>query len=331
MIEQAGIWFSHVEHIFICKSAYGTTLREGAECALKQKLDEFIIYLQDERRLARNTVESYKRDLVQYADFLTSEGVFTWEETQRVHVVTYMNKLKQLGRAPATISRTLVSIRALYHYLIREQVMTLDPSSQVESPKAEKKIPVILTVEEMDNLLSAPQTDTSSGLRDKAMLELLYATGIRVSELITLNKGDIYADLGYVRCTGTGGKERIVPMGKVATLWIQRYLTEARSSLLKEGKPDEALFLNHIGTRMTRQGFWKMMKKYAMEAGIHKEITPHTLRHSFATHLLENGADLRAVQELLGHSDLSTTQRYTFVTKTKMKEVYDLTHPRAKL
>ncbi|AHD05101.1 tyrosine recombinase XerD [Paenibacillus larvae subsp. larvae] len=298
---------------------------------MKQKLDEFIIYLQDERRLAPNTVESYKRDLAQYADFLSSEGILAWEETQRVHVITYMNNLKQLGRAPATISRTLVSIRALYHYLIREQVMTLDPSGQVESPKAETKIPVILTVEEMDNLLGVPNTGTSSGLRDKAMLELLYATGIRVSELITLNKGDIYADLGYVRCTGTGGKERIVPMGKVATLWIQRYLNEAREALLKEGKPDKALFLNHIGTRMTRQGFWKMMKKYATEAGIHKEITPHTLRHSFATHLLENGADLRAVQELLGHSDLSTTQRYTFVTKTKMKEVYDLTHPRAKL
>ncbi|TNJ67373.1 site-specific tyrosine recombinase XerD [Paenibacillus hemerocallicola] len=298
---------------------------------MKRHLHNFIHYLTVERGLAHNTLESYERDLIHYLGYIDKQGVRSLEETGKFHIVQYLQELKQLGRAPATLSRNIVSIRAFYQYLVRERLIVQDPSVHMETPKLEKRLPKVLTVEEVERLLDAQETTAAAGMRDKAMLELLYATGIRVSELISLNVGDVNIEMGFIHCTGKGSKERIVPLGRIAAVWLSQYIESARLHLLRQEKSEEALFINHLGTRLTRQGFWKIMKRYAREAGIDKEITPHTLRHSFATHLLENGADLRSVQEMLGHADISTTQVYTHVTKSKMKEIYDRTHPRANM
>jgi integrase/recombinase XerD len=201
----------------------------------------------------------------------------------------------------------------------------------METPKPEKKLPHVLTVQEVGKLLEAPAGTSPNGMRDKAMLEVLYATGIRVSELVSLNIDSVNPAMGFIRCLGKGGKERIVPLGQISSQCLTAYIETMRPKLLKSDKPDEALFINHLGTRITRQGFWKIIKRYAAESDIRKEITPHTLRHSFAAHLLENGADLRSVQEMLGHADISTTQIYTQLAKGKLKEVYDRSHPRAKM
>lgn len=297
--------------------------------AMKRHLHSFIQYLSVERGLAPNTLESYERDLNQYIDFIGKQGIRSLEETGKLHIAQYLHELKRLGRAPATVSRNIVSIRALYQYLVKEGHLVQDPSLHLEAPKLEKRLPKVLSVAEVGRLLEAGGGSGAAGMRDKAMLELLYATGIRVSELISLNVGDINPGMGFISCTGKGSKERIIPLGRIAAVCLGHYAESVRPQLLRQDKAEEALFVNHLGTRLTRQGFWKIIKRCAKEAGIDKEITPHTLRHSFATHLLENGADLRAVQEMLGHADISTTQVYTHVTKSKMKEIYDRTHPRA--
>jgi len=238
--------------------------------------------------------------------------------------------LKKLGRAAATQSRTIVSIRAFYQFLVRERAAEQDPTMHLEMPKLEKRVPNVLTIPEVEALLSAPQTGVPNGMRDKAMLEVLYATGIRVSELISLDVDNVNLEMGFLRCIGKASKERIIPLGAIASDFVGQYLQTMRPKLLKQSKTETALFINHLGTRITRQGFWKIIKRYAAETQIVKEITPHTLRHSFAAHLLENGADLRSVQEMLGHADISTTQIYAQVARGKMKEVYDRAHPRAR-
>ncbi len=296
-----------------------------------EHLQNFMHFLSVERGLAKNTLESYERDITYFIAYLKQQGLQQIEQTEKHHILNYLLSLKQQGRATATVSRNMVSIRAFYQFLMRERFISHDPSLYMETPKLEKRLPKVLSIEEVEQLLNTPQVSTSHGLRDKAMLELLYATGIRVSELISLNLEDVNLGMGFVRCMGKGSKERIIPLGRIAAQYLNDYITQKRPKLLKQGKEEAALFINHLGTRLTRQGFWKIIKKIAKEAAIHKEITPHTLRHSFATHLLENGADLRAVQEMLGHADISTTQIYTHITKTRMKEVYDRTHPRAKI
>lgn len=288
-------------------------------------------YLSVERGLALNTLESYERDLTQYLDHLKKSGVQTIDQSTRQHITAYVAELKKKGKAAATVSRSLVSIRSFYQFLVRERMLDKDPSMNMETPKQEKRLPKVMSMAEVEQLLDAPNLSAIGGMRDKAMLEVLYACGIRVSELISLNTSDIHLGLGYIRCIGKGAKERIIPLGRIAAQSLDRYIQYARPKMMKGTHADEALFLGHLGTRMTRQGFWKIIKKYAAQAGIQKEITPHTLRHSFATHLLENGADLRAVQEMLGHADISTTQIYTHVTKRRMKEVYNQTHPRARM
>jgi len=250
------------------------------------------------------------------------------KDSNRNTILGYLNNLQTKGRAVSTISRNLAAIKSFYQYLVRERYLEKDPAAHLESPKLEKKLPKILTIGEVEELLRQPNTFLPTGHRDKAMLELLYATGIRVSELISLNISDINLDMGYIKCYGKGAKERIVPLGSIAAKCVQEYITKGRPKLVRTYE-EPALFVNHHGNRLTRQGFWKIIKKYAQEASINKEITPHTLRHSFATHLLENGADLRSVQEMLGHADISTTQIYTHVTKNRLKEVYDKAHPRA--
>jgi integrase/recombinase XerD len=291
-------------------------------------VNEFINYLAVERGLAQNTLESYGRDLRQFQTYLVSSQIDIVKDSNRSTILAYLNSLQTKGRAVSTISRNLAAIKSFYQYLVRERYLEKDPAANLESPKLEKKLPKILTIVEVEELLKQPNTYTPTGLRDKAMLELLYATGIRVSELISLNISDVNLDMGYIKCYGKGAKERIVPLGSIAAKCVQEYINKGRSKLVRTYE-EPALFVNHHGNRLTRQGFWKIIKRYAREANITKEITPHTLRHSFATHLLENGADLRSVQEMLGHADISTTQIYTHVTKNRLKEVYDKAHPRA--
>lgn len=291
-------------------------------------IDHFIHYLAVEKGLATNTLESYQRDLLTYTAYLREQGVARIEESNRAHIVGYLMMLKEKGRATATLSRNLASIRAFYQFLVRDRYLDKDPSVHLETPKIEKRLPKVLSVTEVERLLDGPALHDPAGVRDKAMLELLYATGIRVSELVNLNMGDVNLEMGFLKCMGKGAKERIIPLGQIAIETVRNYIETARPRMLK-GRSETALFLNHLGKRITRQGFWKMIKKYAQKANIRTEITPHTLRHSFATHLLENGADLRAVQEMLGHADISTTQIYTHVTRTRIKDVYAKTHPRA--
>ncbi|NHW34109.1 site-specific tyrosine recombinase XerD [Paenibacillus aceris] len=294
-------------------------------------LQSFIRFLSVERGLAKNTLESYERDLQQFMMYLQRQGVTAWKETSKTHIAGYLSQMKLLGRASATLSRNLVSIRALYQYLVKERLVDSDPSLYVEAPKLEKKLPKVLSVEDVGKLLDAPQPELVSGARDKAMLELLYATGIRVSELISLNVDDVHLQLGFIRCMGKGDKERNIPLSSIAIRCLTAYIHKDRKKLLKKSADEEALFIGHLGTRMTRQGFWKILKRYAGEMNIASEITPHALRHSFAAHLIENGADLRSVQEMLGHSDISSTQMYVQVTKLKMKDVYNSAHPRANM
>ncbi|HEY3426459.1 MAG TPA: site-specific tyrosine recombinase XerD [Negativicutes bacterium] len=291
-------------------------------------VNEFINYLAVERGLAQNTLESYGRDLRQFNTYLQNSQLEFLKNSNRNTILNYLSSLQSKGRAVSTISRNLAAIKSFYQYLVRERYLESDPAAHLESPKLEKKLPKILTIGEVEELLKQPNAFLPTGFRDKAMLELLYATGIRVSELISLNISDVNLDMGYIKCYGKGAKERIVPLGSIAAKCVQEYSTKGRPKMVRTYE-ESALFVNHHGNRLTRQGFWKIIKKYAHEANITKDITPHTLRHSFATHLLENGADLRSVQEMLGHADISTTQIYTHVTKNHLKEVYDKTHPRA--
>ncbi|MEC2070684.1 site-specific tyrosine recombinase XerD [Alkalihalophilus marmarensis] len=295
---------------------------------MQKDVSEFLHYIQIERGLAENTIQSYRRDLLNYAKFLQNViDIQTFKDVTRHMIVDYLFFLKEKGRAEATIARTIASIRAFHQFLLREKLSEQDPSVHLDIPKASKRLPKVLSLEEVEALLTISGQDHLS-VRNRAMMETLYATGMRVSELINLKLTDTHLSMGFVRCIGKGNKERIIPLGQQATKALQLYLEQARSTMLKKNR-HEYVFVNHYGRPLTRQGFWKIVKKLAEAAKIEKELTPHTLRHSFATHLLENGADLRAVQEMLGHVDISTTQIYTHVTKTRMKDVYAQYHPRA--
>ncbi|MCY0877050.1 MAG: site-specific tyrosine recombinase XerD [Firmicutes bacterium] len=291
-------------------------------------LEAFMHYVSVEQALADNTRQAYQRDLAAYQAFVREKGMSDWSQTSRTSIVLYLQDLRKKGRATATLTRNLASIRAFYAFLTRERFIERDPALHLDTPKADRRLPAVLTTEEVDRLLTIPDPAQPAGLRDRAMLELLYATGIRVSELVMLDVPDVNLTASYLQCYGKGAKERIIPLGQMARKAIETYLLSARTGMLREQR-EPALFVNHLGDRLTRQGFWKIIKKYALAAGITGHITPHTLRHSFATHLLDNGADLRAVQEMLGHADISTTQIYTHVTRTRLQDVYARTHPRA--
>jgi integrase/recombinase XerD len=297
---------------------------------MEDQLKDFIHYLMVEKGLAKNTIVSYERDLKSYFHYLnTVEKILQLNDVQRIHIVHFLGFLKEQGKSAKTLARHIASVRAFHQFLLRDKVTDHDPSVHIETPKMERSLPKVLNLQEVEILLESPKQNDHFGIRDKAMLEILYATGIRVSELIGLNLGDVHLTMGFVRCIGKGNKERIIPIGKTAANALKHYLERGRPQFVNKKQREEALFLNHHGMRLTRQGFWKILKKLAAEAGIKKELTPHTLRHSFATHLLENGADLRAVQEMLGHADISTTQIYTHVSKTRLKDVYTKFHPRA--
>ncbi|USK58688.1 site-specific tyrosine recombinase XerD [Peribacillus asahii] len=296
---------------------------------MEDQIRDFIHFLTIEKGLAKNTIVSYERDLKSYWHYLKNiEQINEWNDSRRVNIMHFLAQLKDQGKSSKTVARHIASIRSFHQFLLREKVTNQDPTVHIETPQPERSLPKVLSMEEVEALLEAPKVMDHFGLRDKAMLELLYATGMRVSEIIQLDISDVHAAMGFVRCVGKGNKERIIPIGQTALTAIEAYLQKGRGKLASRNRTN-SLFLNHHGNRLTRQGFWKILKKLTKEANIEKEITPHTLRHSFATHLLMNGADLRAVQEMLGHADISTTQIYTHITNVRIKDVYSKFHPRA--
>ena len=294
---------------------------------MKVLLDEFLNYLSVERGLSRNTISSYRSDLLFFLNYLEIEGVTGIEGIKRDDITQYLLHLKDKGLSGNSVSRALVAIKMFYKFLTQERFIKNDVAGILESPKLIRPLPNVLNMVEVTRLLQAPDTRSWMGIRDKAALELLYATGMRVSEMVELSTGTMNLDVGFIKCKGKGDKERMVPVGSEARNAISRYMEKVRPSLLKS-KNDSHLFLTRLGKKVSRQSFWKMMKKYAKMAKIKKEIAPHTLRHSFATHLLERGADLRVVQEMLGHSDIATTQIYTHIDKGRLKLIHKQFHPR---
>ena len=289
-------------------------------------LADYQRYLTDEKHASANTISSYMRDLKQFASYIAERQLELTQVTQE-RISTYLDYLSGQGKSPATVSRGLASIKGFYHHLLDQGVVEENPAIHVAAVKAEKKLPQVLTGKEVERLLAQPKCTDMKGYRDKAMLELLYATGIRVSELIALDIGDLNLPAGFIRCSNSK-KERIIPLYHGAVKALQDYIKGVRPQLIADTE-ETALFVNMNGERMSRQGFWKIIKHYQEKAGIQKDITPHTLRHSFAVHLLENGADLRAIQEMLGHADISSTQIYTHGIKNQLKDVYQKAHPRA--
>ena len=293
---------------------------------MTQDIQDFIQYLHNEKQTSANTEVSYERDLRKMNEFLCGQGVDRADAVLPTHLMLYVMDLEKSGKKPATISRSIASMKAFFHYMEKQHRIKEDPTEQLKAPKIEKKMPAILTTEEVTLLLEQPCGNSPKELRDRAMLELLYATGIRVTELISLKVSDLNLQMEYLTCTDTH-KERIVPFGDVARDALKKYLEEGRPYLVeKEDCP--WLFTNCTGQDMSRQGFWKLIKAYGKKAGIQAEITPHTLRHSFAAHLISNGADLKSVQEMLGHADISTTQIYTQMNSNRIREVYVKAHPR---
>ncbi|GGA25250.1 site-specific tyrosine recombinase XerD [Psychrobacillus lasiicapitis] len=293
-------------------------------------LEDYIHFLRIERQLAENTLVSYKKDLVDYIrSVLETQQLHNLDLVERQHILVHLRKLKEEGKSARTIARHISSIRSFHQFLLREKVTTKDPTIHLELPQIEQKLPNFLSVEELTKLLDSIDLSKPQGVRDLAMFELMYASGMRISECLNLDLEDLHLTMGFVRVFGKGGKERIIPLGGAAIRACERYLEEARPKLLKQAERTDAIFISQRGKRLTRQGIWKLLNKHVLSAGIQKDITPHVLRHSFATHLIENGADLRAVQEMLGHSDISTTQIYTHVSKKRLKEVYKQFHPRA--
>lgn len=288
-------------------------------------IDAFVQHLVVERGLARNTVESYSRDLKRFADFL-EERQHPLEQVESLTVMEFLLFLRERGLASKSSGRSLSALRMFFRFLVRENILKVDPTINIDSPKVRAHLPAVLSVAEVDALLMQPECNKPRGLRDKAMLELLYATGVRVSELVSLTVNSLNLEVGYLIAFGKGSKERVVPLGDTATRCLKDYLVTARPSFLKRSSP--FLFLNGSGAPLSRQGFWKMIRRYALKAGLNKTISPHTLRHSFATHLLERGADLRSVQVMLGHVDIATTQIYTHVTQERLKKIHHRYHPR---
>lgn len=290
-------------------------------------LDEFCDALWLEDGLSRNTLESYRRDLRLFSAWLSAGRDKSLMQAQRMDLLDYLAYKFQRKARPRSAARLLSSLKRFYRFLLRENRIQADPTLQVDSPKLPRSLPKILTEEDVDALLAAPNVETPLGLRDKSMLEVLYASGLRVSELVTMQVGQLSQDMGVVRVVGKGSKERLVPVGEEALNWIRQYLDTARPEILA-GRQADALFLTSRGAAMTRQAFWYLTRRYANLAGIRKGISPHTLRHAFATHLLNHGADLRVVQMLLGHADISTTQIYTHVARERLKQLHAKHHPR---
>jgi len=298
---------------------------------MEELLEKFLYHLSLERGLSSNTIESYKRDLKRYIKHLQTLKRKSFDKIKTQDISKLILKLNKRGLSSSTISRNLSAIKSFHKYLIRENLALKNPAEGIESPRLWRKLPVVLNIEEIKKLLDQPDESDPLSVRDKAMLEVLYATGVRISELINLKRSNLLFEIGCVRIFGKGNKERVVPIGEVAIDWVNRYLKDFRAELVNlKSKSGDFLFLNARGNRLTRMGAYKILRKYVNRAGIKKKVSPHTIRHSFATHLLEGGADLRAVQEMLGHADISTTQIYTQVDREYLKEVHRTFHPREK-
>ena len=294
---------------------------------MKELIDTFLSYLSVERGLSNNTISSYRDDLNFYIDFLSAQHVDVLSKITKKDIINFMLNQKDKGISANSISRRLAAIRMFHRFLTRERILKTDPTSLIDSPKLWKKIPETLSLNEVDALLGQPNIREKQGIRDRAILETLYATGMRVSEAVNLKVSGVNLEIGFLRCIGKGNKERVIPLGKKAVASIRRYNQASRNSFLKK-KESEFLFLNRSGNKISRQSLWKIIKKYARDARIKKPMKPHILRHSFATHLLEGGADLRSVQEMLGHSNISTTQIYTHINKDRLKTIHRMFHPR---
>ncbi|WP_349582068.1 site-specific tyrosine recombinase XerD [Leuconostoc citreum] len=294
---------------------------------IEYAISDYIHYIRIERGLSENTITSYRQDLNQFGMYLSQEHLLLGE-VDHIVVLSWLNRLRTNGKSNSSVIRMVTSLRRFFGYLTQENMITHNPMSHVKPPKKAAHLPAVLSFEEIDTLLGVPVPSTPLGMRNRTLLEVMYATGLRVSELVNLKMSDLHIQLGLIQTLGKGDKERIIPIGEVAVDWLERYFAGARLTLLK-AQESPYVFVNDRGGQLTRQGVWKIIKKLVLEAGITKDVSPHTLRHSFATHILENGADLRIVQELLGHADISTTQIYTHISKKRLSEVYDEYHPRA--
>lgn len=292
-------------------------------------IKEYAVYIKNEKQMAPNSSEAYLRDMKEFLLFTESRGVLNLDTVENTEIISFVLHLKNSGKSTATSNRKIASIRGFYSFMQQKGYTRGNPCLNIKSPKVERKEIEYLTVEEVDKLLMLPD-NTVKGIRDRAILEVLYATGIRVSELIEANVEDVNLRVGFITCTGEFGKARIVPIGRPARAALEEYIFDGRAKLIKGRKSEDApLFVNYIGERITRQGLWKLLKEYAKKGGLEKTITPQILRNSFAAHMIQNGADLKSLQELLGHEDVTATQVYLSVTKNRIKEVYDKTHPRA--
>ena len=293
---------------------------------MNEQIKLFLSFLQNDKKLSDNTLQSYRRDITQFESYV-EENQIEYTKVNEKEVKDYLDYLQEIGKKSSTVSRNLASIRSFYQYLVRTKKVLVDPTNGIQAPKIEKRVPSILTAKEVELLLDQPQDVDLKGIRDKAMLEFAYATGMRVTEIISLNLEDVNFEEAYVSCK-TGTKQRNIPLGTMSMKALKDYVEEARPYLIKDDSV-KSLFVNINGKRLTRQGFWKIVKYYKEQAHITKDITPHVLRHSFATHLLQNGADLKAIQTMLGHSDISSTQVYMQFQDEGLKNVYRNTHPRA--
>jgi integrase/recombinase XerD len=299
--------------------------------SLDLAIQQFLDHLKVERELSAATLEAYGRDLAAFSGFVAGRAVKAAAAVRTIDVLDYLAHLTAGGLSARSQARRLIALRQLFKFLKAERVCETNPTEDVDLPRFGRRLPDFLSVEEVDRLLGAPDRKTERGARDGAMLETLYATGLRVSELVKLRLGDLNFDAGYLIAYGKGKKERLVPLGEVAIASLRQYVQDSRPRFLRKGsaRAGDALFLTRLGRRMTRQGFWKLLGRHAVAAGIAKAISPHKLRHSFATHLVERGADLRAVQAMLGHADIGTTEIYTHVSRGHLRAVYDKFHPRA--
>ena len=293
---------------------------------MERQLKFFFNFLAEDKKLSDNTLQSYKRDLKQFKKYLEDCEIH-YNRVKEEDIKDYIKEMQEEGKKASSISRSIASIRSFYQFVVKNKKMKVDPTLNIQSPKIEKRVPSVLTSKEVELLLNQPKDVDLKGIRDKAMLEFAYATGMRVTEIISLNIDDINLEEGFVTCK-TGNKQRVIPLGTMSLKALKEYVEEARDILVKS-ENEQALFVNINGTRLTRQGFWKIIKYYKEQAHITKDITPHVLRHSFATHLLQNGADLKAIQTMLGHSDISSTQVYMQFQEEGLKNVYKKAHPRA--
>jgi len=294
---------------------------------MREAIPGYLDYLRNVRRMSANTIESYARDLAALAAYASKKDR-TVESLERRDLEAFTRQLMSAGLSPRSVARTIACVRGFYKFLLAEKTIAADPAEDVRAPRAWPALPKYLDLDAVDRLLAQPDVSAPRGVRDKALIEVLYATGLRVSELLALKPGDVRLDAGYLTCIGKGDKERLVPLGHEAADWVRRYVSEGRPGLLR-GRKSPWLFVNAKGgARLSRVGFWKILKAYGVKAGVPRGLSPHVLRHSFATHLLERGADLRAIQMMLGHADLSTTQIYTHVLEARLRAVYDKFHPR---